>query len=76
MNKDRRHRLYGITNVLYIMRYDVKVLQAEEQVCYKNMPSRWQCSPRGGKMQEAIVALDFALSHLEKAIKELEIAAK
>lgn len=65
MNKQRRERLSKLISQAEAMSAELEAIRDEEQEAFDNMPENMQGGERGDKMQEAIEAMDTAITSLE-----------
>lgn len=72
MNKDRRKsleairsRLESLADVVATLRDDIEYIQSDEQQALDNLPDSMADSDRASAMQEAIDAMDSAMSDLD-----------
>lgn len=65
MNKQRRERLSKLISQAEEMSAELEAIRDEEQEAFDNMPENMQGGERGDKMQEAIEAMDTAITSLE-----------
>jgi len=72
MNNDRRKELRRAHAILETLQADIEALRDAEQDAYDNLPESIQNSERGEKIQEAIDALDSAVTNIETAKDDLE----
>ena len=75
MNKARRNRIADVQTKLAELQQEIDGILAEEQEAYDNMPESFQDSERGEAMQEAIDALESAVSSCEEVDEYLTSAA-
>ena len=66
MNKARRNRIADVQSQLEELKQEIDSILAEEQEAYDNMPESLQNGERGEAMQEAIDALESAVSSCEE----------
>lgn len=66
MNKARRNRIADVQSQLEELKQEIDAILAEEQEAYDNMPESLQECERGQAMQEAIDALESAVSSCEE----------
>ena len=66
MNKARRKRIEDVQSRLEELKQEIDGILAEEQEAYDNMPESLQEGERGEAMQEAIDALESAVSSCEE----------
>lgn len=74
MNNIRRKRLEQIKNKLDDVVADIQSCYDEEEEYYDNMPENLQNSIRGEMAQQAIDALDNAMSNIADALDEIDTA--
>ena len=76
MNKARRNRIADVQTQLEALKQEIDSILAEEQEAYDNLPDSLQESERGEAMQEAIDALESAVSSCEEVDEYLTSATE
>ena len=66
MNKARRNRIADVQSKLEELKQEIDAILSDEQEAYDNMPESLQNGERGEAMQEAIDALESAVSSCEE----------
>lgn len=74
MNKQRRKALAEVQEALTVVQDALETLKSEEEDYYDNMPESIQDGMRGEVAQEAINALDDALSNISDAAEYIGAA--
>ena len=74
MNKQRRKALAEVQEALTVVQDALETLKSEEEDYYDNMPESIQDGMRGEVAQEAINALDDALSNISEAAEYIGAA--
>ena len=72
MNNDQREIIRGILGTLYDAQSNIESIKDDEECKYDNLPESLQDSSKGESIQEAIDALEDALSYLQDSIDTLE----
>lgn len=74
MNNDRRKKLDAIVSIIDQARADIESICSDEQDAYDNMPESLQNGNKGETAQEAISALEEAVSNIESVCENLATA--
>lgn len=74
MNKQRRKALAEVQEALTVVQDALETLKSEKEDYYDNMPESIQDGMRGEVAQEAINALDDALSNISDAAEYIGAA--
>ena len=71
MNKARRKELEELYDIIYEAKDRLEMLHDEEEEYRDNIPENLQGSERYERAEEAVDALDSAMSSLEEALNSL-----
>lgn len=74
MNKARRKELEELYDIIYEAKDRLETLHDEEEEYRDNIPENLQGSERYERAEEAVDALDSAMSSLEEALNYIETA--
>ena len=74
MNKARKKKLEELYDIIYEAKDRLEMLHDEEEEYRDNIPENLQGSERYERAEEAVDALDFAMSSLEEALNYIETA--
>lgn len=74
MNKARRKELEELYDIIYEAKDRLEMLHDEEEEYRDNIPENLQGSERYERAEEAVDALDSAMSSLEEALNYIETA--
>ena len=74
MNKTRRKELEELYDTIYEAKDRLEMLHDEEEEYRDNIPENLQGSERYERAEEAVDALDSAMSSLEEALNYIETA--
>ena len=74
MNKARRKELEELYDIIYEAKERLEMLHDEEEEYRDNIPENLQGSERYERAEEAVDALDSAMSSLEEALNYIETA--
>lgn len=74
MNKARRKKLEELYDIIYEAKDRLEMLHDEEEEYRDNIPENLQGSERYERAEEAVDALDSAVSSLEEALNYIETA--
>ena len=74
MNKARRKELEELYDIIYEAKERLVMLHDEEEEYRDNIPENLQGSERYERAEEAVDALDSAMSSLEEALNYIETA--
>ena len=74
MNKARRKELEELYDIIYEAKDRLEMLHDEEEEYRDNIPENLQGSERYERAEEAVDALDSAMSFLEEALNYIETA--
>lgn len=74
MNKARRKELEELYDIIFEAKDRLEMLHDEEEEYRDNIPENLQGSERYERAEEAVDALDSAMSSLEEALNYIETA--